>query len=137
VNRQRLLAGLAAPAALLMLARRLCTVVTVRGFSMQPTLADGERVLAVRQRHYPVGAIVVFRVRPEHEAPGDPDFRVKRVAAIGGQPRPAAFAGSSLAATVPAGHVAIAGDNTGRSEDSRHLGYVPVSSIRGRVVGRR
>jgi type IV secretory pathway protease TraF len=34
---------------------------------------------------------------------------------------------------VPAGHLAVAGDNTERSQDSRHLGYIALSDVQGRV----
>jgi len=39
----------------LWLARRRCTLVTVRGHSMNPTLTDGQRVLAVRRPAVPYG----------------------------------------------------------------------------------
>lgn len=35
---------------------------------------------------------------------------------------------------VPPGHVAVAGDNTGRSQDSRHLGYIPLTTVLGRPL---
>lgn len=81
--------GLAAslPVAGALLARRWCTVVTVRGH---------------RSR-------------------------------AGGEPRPAALAGSALAEVVPAGQLAVAGDNAERSQDSRHLAYIAVSDVCGRV----
>jgi len=132
--------GLAAglPVAGVLLARRWCTVVIVRGHSMSPTLADGQRVLAVRRRSYRTGDVVVFWTPGGSGAPGDPDYRVKRVIAVGGEPRPDALAGSALADVVPGGQLAVAGDNAERSQDSRHLGYVAVSDVRGRVrFGRR
>jgi signal peptidase I len=124
-------AGLAALG--LTLARRRCTVVTVRGHSMNPTLADGQRVLAVRRPRYRTGDIVVFRVSGAAGTRGDPHHRVKRVIATGGAARPAVFDGSALAAAVPAGHLAVAGDNAAQSQDSRQLGYIPLGDVLGRV----
>jgi signal peptidase I len=131
VNRWLAAAGL--PVAGLLLARRWCTVVTVRGHSMNPTLVDGQRVLAVRRPHYRTGDVVVFRIADGAGTPGDPHHRVKRVVATGGAARPAAFDGSALPAVVPAGHLAVAGDNAEHSQDSRHLGYIPLHDVIGRV----
>lgn len=116
-----------------LLARRWCTVATVRGHSMNPTLLDGQRVLAVRRARYRTGEVIVFWTPDGSGVPGDPDYRVKRVVATGGEPRPQLFAGSALPAVVPAGHLAVAGDNAEHSQDSRHLGYVPLSDVLGRV----
>ena len=124
-------AGLAAGG--LRLARRRCTLVTVRGHSMNPTLTDGQRVLAVRRPRYRVGDVIVFGVAGGTGSPGDPHHRVKRVVAVGGAPRPAMFDGSTLPAVVPAGHLAVAGDNPAHSQDSRHLGYIPLPEVLGRV----
>lgn len=131
MKRWLLAAGLAAAG--LLLARRWCTVVTVRGHSMKPTLVDGQRVLATRRLRYRTGDVVVFRVADGAGTPGDPHHRVKRVAATGGAVRPAVFDGSTLPAVVPAGHLAVAGDNTEHSQDSRHLGYIPLTDVIGRV----
>ena len=116
-------------------ARRWFTLAVVRGRSMAPTLADGQRVLAVRHRRYRVGDIVVFRPPGEPDGPEDLRWRIKRVAAIGGEPRPRVFDGQPLAMVVPAGHLALVGDSA-RSQDSRHFGYVPASRVAGRLVGR-
>jgi signal peptidase I len=137
VRRWLITAGLAGAG--LLLARRYCTVVTVRGHSMNPALLDGQRVLAVRRPRYRVGDVVVFRTPDVPGAPpaagtrGDPAHRIKRVIAVGGAARPPAFDDSTLAATVPAGHLAVAGDNAGHSQDSRHLGYIPLTAVIGRV----
>ncbi|MGI8667364.1 MAG: S26 family signal peptidase [Jatrophihabitans sp.] len=119
--------------AALLLARRCCTMVTVRGHSMNPTLSDGQRVLAIRHPHYRAGQIIVFHTPGGTGTPGDPDYRVKRVIAVGGEPRPDALADPALPAVVPRGHLAVAGDNARHSQDSRHLGYIPTSKIIGRV----
>ena len=122
----------------LLLARRWCTLVTVRGHSMNPTLSDGQRVLAVRRSRYRTGDVIVFWTPDGSGTPGNPDYRIKRVIATGGEPRPAVLAGSALPAVVPAGQLAVAGDNAERSQDSRHLGYICLSDVKGRVrIGRR
>ena len=117
-----------------MLARRTLSAVTVRGNSMLPTLTDGQRVLAVRRRRYRRGDIVVFWTPGGRGTPDNPDYRVKRVVAIAGDPRPARFADSALAEVVPAGRLAVAGDGVD-SQDSTSLGYIPVERLKGRVLG--
>jgi signal peptidase I len=131
VRRALLLSGLTVAG--LGLVRRYCTVVTVRGHSMNPTLVNGQRVIVIRRPLYRVGDVVVFRTPGAAGTPGDPDHRIKRVIAVGGAPRPDVFTDSTLPATVPAGHLAVAGDNVGRSQDSRHLGYIALSDVIGRV----
>ena len=131
--RRSLVAACLATGAGLILARRYCTVVTVRGHSMSPTLTDGQRVLAIRRPRYRVGDVIVFRIADGAGTPGDPDYRIKRVVATGGAPRPAMFADSTLPALIPDGQLAVAGDNTERSQDSRHLGYITLSDVIGRV----
>lgn len=117
----------------LLLARRWCTVATVRGHSMNPTLLDGQRVLAVRRPRYRTGEVIVFWTADGSGDLGDPDHRIKRVVAIGGEPRPEMFANSALPEVIPVDHVAVAGDNAEHSQDSRHLGYVPLPDVLGRV----
>lgn len=121
-------------AAGLLLARRYCTVATVRGHSMNPTLADGQRVLAIRRQRYRVDDVIVFRVADSTGRPGDPSHRIKRVLAIGGTPRPAVLDDSTLVATVPVGYLAVVGDNVGHTQDSRQLGYIPLSDVVGRLL---
>ncbi|HJQ02958.1 MAG TPA: S26 family signal peptidase [Jatrophihabitans sp.] len=116
------------------LARRTLTWVTVRGNSMAPTLADGQRVLAVRSFRYRRGDIVVFWTPGGRGTRDNPDYRVKRVVAVAGDPRPSWFAPSALPLVVPVGHVAIGGDGAD-SQDSTSLGYVPLAHIRGRALG--
>lgn len=65
----------------------------------------------------------------------DPIYRIKRIAAIAGDPLPLTLPAAGLPATVPSGHVAVIGDSPG-SEASRHLGYVPRSAIIGRITRR-
>lgn len=119
-----------------MTARRRLTIAVVRGSSMSPTFADGERVLAARMPRYRVGDVIVFRANGPNR-PGDPAARIKRVAAIAGQPVPDRLRdGGALGVSVPSGHLVVVGDNP-NSQDSRHIGYVPVTAIDGRVVPRR
>ena len=126
--------GVSAASLVVVLARRRYTRVTVRGHSMNPTLHDGQRVLAVRRRHYRVGDIVVFRVADGTGNPSNPGYRVKRIIAVAGEPRPAELSDTQLPDRVPAGRVAVAGDNAGHSQSSRQLGYLALADIRGRVV---
>ncbi|HEX7309301.1 S26 family signal peptidase [Lentzea sp.] len=105
--------------------------VTVRGSSMSPTLRDGQELLARRlfrrpRRH----EVIVFRV-PDPDLP----HRVKRVAAVAGDPVPDWLAPAMPDVThVPAGFVAVAGDNP-RSQDSRQLGLVDCRDVVGVVRG--
>ncbi|MGA8114970.1 MAG: S26 family signal peptidase [Actinocatenispora sp.] len=112
------------------LLRRHLSVATVRGFSMEPTFDDGTRVLVVRRDSYAVGEVIVFRAFSVGR--GDPAWRVKRVAAVAGDPVPA-WMGDTDHATVPAGGVVVVGDNP-RSQDSRHLGFVSLDVVAGRVT---
>ena len=105
--------------------------VTVRGNSMSPTLIDGQRLLARRLRRDPRrGEVIVFRVPDDQLA-----HRIKRVAAVAGDPLPDWLAPTLPDVShVPPGHVAVAGDNA-RSQDSRQLGLVPCGDIVGAVRG--
>lgn len=109
---------------------RWLTWVTVRGHSMAPTLHDRQRLLVRRLRRPPRrGEVIVFAVSDDD----DPPYRVKRIAAIGGDPVPGWLTETMPdVARVPAGHVVVAGDNQ-RSQDSRHLGLVAVGDIVGTV----
>jgi len=132
-----LVAAPAAIAAALSWLRRTRMIVTVRGSSMVPTFRDGQRLLARRVRDGAAcrrGDAVVFLLTPtqlERAAPGDPAHRVKRVAAVAGDPIPdwlRQAPGAGAGDHVPPGHVVIAGDNA-RSQDSRHLGFIETRAI--------
>jgi nickel-type superoxide dismutase maturation protease len=86
----------------------------VVGPSMLPTLAPGERVLAVRgaRRVRPDDLVVV----PDPRLPTR--LVVKRVVELSGRT------------------VTVQGDNRGASTDSRTFGPVPAGSVQGRVVYR-
>lgn len=125
---------------------------TVSGDSMTPTLLAEDRLLLTKG--YPVprrGDIIVF-VRDEQ---GRPTEVVKRVIAIpgdevrtygdlawiGGKPEPKGYdiviSGSRRRVgpvTVPKGSVFVLGDNRAVSLDSRFIGFVPLSSVKGRAV---
>lgn len=101
----------------------------VQGDSMRPTLASGQVVLTVPARPHRLrrGAVVVVR------DPRDPAREtVKRVAGLAGDL--ADLPGGPT--VVPAGHVAVVGDDRARSTDSRHYGPLPVTLVVARVVAR-
>jgi signal peptidase I len=116
---------------LLVVLRRRYVVARVWGQSMSPTFQDGERVVATRRRQYRVGDVIVFRPR---SAATDVAWRIKRIAAVAGDPVPAWLATDHP--VVPAGRVVVVGDNTGRSEDSRQLGYIDLANVAGAVPHR-
>lgn len=125
-------------AAAVVLAVRGLVAVTVHGVSMEPTYSDGDRVLVWRRRRVRVGQVVVLRFpsnRGRHLAdpPTPPDWLIKRVVAVAGQP---ALRGqvAGPAGPVPAGHLVVHGDNAADSVDSRQLGFIPVERILGTVV---
>jgi signal peptidase I len=115
------------------LLRRRLFVVTVHGASMEPTLADGDRLLARRTSTPRTGQVVIVEApvrdpgwawRRGRLAPaGTGEWIVKRVAAVGG-------------GEVPAGTLLILGDNPAASIDSRELGFVPADRVLGVMVRR-
>lgn len=111
------------------------TWVTVRGHSMSPTLHDHQRLLVRRRRRPPRrGEVVVFAVPDALSDVEDPPYRIKRVAAVGGDPVPEWLAGTMPdVARVPAGRVVVVGDNRS-SQDSRQLGLVSVGDILGTLA---
>jgi len=129
-------------------ASRRLAVVTVAGRSMEPTLSDGDRLLAVRTpRPLRLGDMVVLEAPydsdvavPWHRppaGPGETDRRwiVKRVTALAGDAVPAEAAGQvPEGETVPTGQLLVVGDNLAESYDSRQIGYIPAERIFGLVV---
>ncbi|WP_435973039.1 S26 family signal peptidase [Streptomyces sp. Qhu_M48] len=128
------LAALGLASALLVAARRALLVVTVRGASMTPALAPGDRILVLRRparglrdRH-----IVVLR-SDRIPAAGRDDLLVKRIAAAPGARVPLRAGGRG---TVPDDHFVVLGDNPDLSTDSRVWGPVPADSVVGVMIGR-
>lgn len=103
--------------------RRRWMIVTVRGRSMEPTLRDGERLVARRWSRAAIpaiGDVIVFW-------PDALGYRVKRVAGVAGDRVPP-WMPVHAGQRIPAGHVIVRGDNP-RSEGSRELGYIAIDSI--------
>lgn len=119
----------------LMILRRRWVVVQVVGNSMYPTLSSGQRII-VRRRRYSrceVGDVIVFRT-PEHLR-SPPPWRVKRVVAVGGNQVPRFMEGAAYAnSSVPQGFVVVRGD-ADQTEDSRHLGLIPLETIVAVIAG--
>ncbi|MFJ7630078.1 S26 family signal peptidase [Streptomyces sp. NPDC097595] len=128
--------------ALLAAARSSLLLITVEGVSMEPSYADGDLLLMVRR---PLarprrGQAIVLREPPgagraAPRAAGGP-YAVKRLAATSGQPSPAGTAGLPHRTPVPAGHVAVLGDNPARSTDSREWGPLRNDQVVGVILGR-
>jgi signal peptidase I len=130
--------------------RRTVVVVNVRGGSMEPALASGERVLVrrVRASALRTGHIVVIEQprwgehiawEPTENPMGRRHWMIKRVAALAGEPVPASVlpaADAPPGATVPSGFVVVLGDNADRSTDSRTFGFAPANRILGVMVRR-
>jgi len=85
--------------------------VVVRGRSMEPTLAPGDRLLVVRARGlHPLDVVAV-------RDPSDPKrVLVKRVGAV------------------LEDEIVLRGDNPGASTDSRSFGPVPTTAVLGKVI---
>jgi signal peptidase I len=138
---------LLAPVGALVLLRRGIAIIEVCGVSMLPTLQPGERVVARRipARRLRVGNIVVYRATELATPLSAPDhhyrqsWRIKRVAAVPGDPVPEPIAVASRAAAgavVPDRVILVLGDNTAQSLDSRHTGAVRWDDVYG-IVWRR
>lgn len=127
--------ALLAAAVFLAALRRFLVVVQVTGDSMRPTYADGDLLLAARVRQAGRGAAVVFRTPRGVRQEGDPPYRVKRVAAVAGDPAPAWLPGHRAGDHVPPARIVVRGDAP-RSEDSRHHGYVDAGDVLAVVIGR-
>ncbi len=96
-------------------------VVTVRGESMTPTYRPGDRLLVRRTRKVRRGECVVFAEAPEQALALTAGWIVKRVVAVPGD-------------DLPAGQLAVRGDNPERSFDSRHFGPITTDRVLGVVL---
>ncbi|WP_328989654.1 S26 family signal peptidase [Kribbella sp. NBC_01245] len=156
------IAALALTTAGLFIASRRLALVTVAGRSMEPALADGDRLLAWRRPRRPLrlGDVVVLEApypagvlvrEADDGSPVPPPWQtppagpremsrrwiVKRVAAQPGDAVPASAAGRVPAGTVvPPGRLLVVGDNPGQSYDSRQVGFVPAERVLGLVIRR-
>ncbi|MFC9624650.1 S26 family signal peptidase [Streptomyces sp. NPDC056930] len=133
------LAGLLVLAAALLLARGRLVAVTVRGYSMSPTLMPGDRILMLRgRRRVATGRVaVVVAPHPEHgwHAPAGttPDsWYVKRIVAVAGEPVPH-WARRCPGTHVPPGMLVLLGERPG-SMDSKQWGYCPEGKLVGTVL---
>jgi signal peptidase I len=114
--------------------RRRCLVVTVRGESMLPTYADGERLVVRKARIFRPGDVVVFAMPKGLQVDGM-KWLIKRVTAVAGEPVPSDVRHLVAEEYVPAGYLVVHGD-ADRSLDSRQLGYIAAADGLG-VVSRR
>jgi len=96
-------------------------VVTVRGESMTPTYQPGERLLVRRTRKVRRGECVVFAEAPQQALALPAGWIVKRAVAVPGD-------------GLPAGQVAVRGDNPERSFDSRHFRPITTDRVLGVVL---
>lgn len=122
--------------AVLFLARRMVVLVTVRGHSMAPTYHDGDVLFACRLRLLRTGRTVVFTPPDSSSAPDDPPYRVKRIAALAGDPTPNWVSGGQRTEPlVPPGRLVVRGDSA-TSEDSRTYGFVAARDVAAVIIGR-
>jgi signal peptidase I len=135
--------AMAAGAGLLLLSVRVLrsrvALIRVTGSSMAPTFTDGDRLLVRRTTRVRRGDAVVFR-NPLPFGDGDDALAwlVKRVSALPGDPVPPDvrdIVGAPDGGLVPSGSLIVRGD-AARTQDSRHFGYVPESSLLGVVLTR-
>lgn len=125
--------------------------VRVDGFSMRPTLEDGEYIL-VNKLAYKTGephrgdiVVFIFPVNPQEDLikriiglPGETISVHNGVVSIDGNPldepyiaSPPAYDGDWV---VPAGQLFVLGDNRNDSRDSHQWGLLPVENVIGRAV---
>jgi signal peptidase I len=123
--------GVVAWSARWLVTRRL-VLVTVRGASMEPTFADGERVLVSRRKPCHDGDVAVFGM-PEWQRVDELRWLLKRVAGVPGQPVPADLRSFVAEDEVPPGFLVVRGDGA-QSLDSRQLGLIPQASVLGVVI---
>jgi signal peptidase I len=97
------------------------SIVGIEGGSMAPTLAPGDRALAVARRKYSVGDVVVL------EHPGRPGYEiVKRLIAIPGD-----RVGERV---LRANEYWVEGDLASASTDSRQFGPVRGAALKAKIL---
>jgi signal peptidase I len=119
--------------------RRRFAVITVRGSSMTPTYADGDRLLVRRTAEFGRDDVMVFAM-PEDRRVDGMKWLLKRVTAVAGDGvpadvRPVVGADSVPPGCVPPGCVVVHGDGRA-SLDSRQLGYIATADGLGVVIRR-
>jgi signal peptidase I len=114
--------------------RRRFAVITVRGASMTPTYADGDRLLVRRTASFGRNDVMVFAMPRAHQVDGM-KWLLKRVLAVAGDGVPADLAPVVGAGRVPPGCVLVRGDSHS-SLDSRQLGYIATGAGLGIVIRR-
>ncbi|MER7175908.1 S26 family signal peptidase [Streptomyces mesophilus] len=136
-----LLGAAGLPLLALLLMRGRLVAVTVRGYSMSPTLMPGDRVLMLRgRRRLASGRMaVVVAPHPEHgwrPPAGDTpvSWYVKHVVAVAGEPVPD-WAHRCAGPRVPPRMLVLLGERPG-SSDSKQWGYCPEDKVIGTVLVR-
>jgi signal peptidase I len=125
--------------------------VRVDGFSMRPTLEDGEYIL-VNKLAYKTGepvrgdiVVFIFPINPQEDLikrviglPGETVSIHNGIVSVNGVPLtepyiagPPAYDGDWI---VPAGQLFVLGDNRNDSRDSHQWGLLPVENVIGRAV---
>jgi signal peptidase I len=124
--------------------RRRFAIITVRGSSMLPSYADGDRLLVRRTAEFGRDDVMVFAMPEDLQVDGM-KWLLKRVTAVagdgvpaeisaaGGRPADVGPAGDAGAGRVPAGCVVVRGDGRA-SLDSRQLGYIATATGLGVVI---
>ena len=128
------------------------TSAVVSGNSMYPTLHNSDYLLVTHgDKNLSRGDIIVTNVDESGQRvelvkrviglPGDIVEIRQDVAYVNGRREPERgqvvlpqFAASSAPVTVPQGSIYVMGDNRANSEDSRYLGPVPLSGLKGRAA---
>jgi signal peptidase I len=133
-------AGTAVVGVLAVLARRRLVLVVVRGWSMAPTLDDGDRLLARRVRGTAVrpGQIVVIGF-PPGDVDEDGVYLIKRCSAVAGDPLPVDLPWRFRTGDgrVPVGMLTISSDNLANRNDSRRYGPIAHDRVLGVAVRSR